>query len=356
MLASTPATAGVTTVPAVKTTVPVATSLPAGRTASPSVGAVRTRTRAPSSRRSVSSTITTASAPGGTGAPVMMRIASPGPRAVGRCGRAGRHLGDHVQVDGRRRDVAGAHGVAVDRAVGERRHVLRRRDVGPQHQAERVGAGHRDRCQRWAGLEHDPLRLDEWDHRFTVRRARSAPVLGRRAPRALGTRRRRRRRRRIVHARVGERGLDGERTGRPRGRPLRDPRGADLARPPVHALPRPRPTRPVAGDRCPASVGRGQRQLPPRARRLRRRRALVHAVPGHRADPAARSRRGRGGRPAGGVDRRRDARRRGGARALRASRAEIVAAHPPRRRLGARVQRRRARAGARRARPFPARA
>ena len=76
MLASTPATAGRTTVPAVKTVSPACTSSPAARTAAPGTMEARRRTRS-SPTRSLSSTIATASTPAGNGEPVMIRTASP---------------------------------------------------------------------------------------------------------------------------------------------------------------------------------------------------------------------------------------------------------------------------------------
>ena len=77
-LASTPATGGVTIVPGANSSVPARMSSPTPRSAVPGATCAPMRTRRPPSSRSVSSTITTASAPAGTGAPVMIRIASPG--------------------------------------------------------------------------------------------------------------------------------------------------------------------------------------------------------------------------------------------------------------------------------------
>ena len=77
MLASTPTIAGVTTVPAANSRSPGCTSSPAGAPRRPTSTDVAIRTRS-SPSRSVSSTMTTASAPAGIGAPVMIRIASPG--------------------------------------------------------------------------------------------------------------------------------------------------------------------------------------------------------------------------------------------------------------------------------------
>ena len=75
-IASTPSTGGVISVPAASTTSPGFTSSPAGRTASPGCTLDESRTVC-SFTISESSTMTTASAPAGIGAPVMIRIASP---------------------------------------------------------------------------------------------------------------------------------------------------------------------------------------------------------------------------------------------------------------------------------------
>ena len=76
--ASTPRWPGVITSPGENTGSPTRRSSPATRTASPADTSAPSATRAPSSRRVVCSTITTASAPSGIGAPVKMRMASPG--------------------------------------------------------------------------------------------------------------------------------------------------------------------------------------------------------------------------------------------------------------------------------------
>ncbi len=80
MPASTPRRAADTAVPASSTSSPSVTSSPGRRTWLPALTAASTTTRSagPSAGR-VSSTFTTASAPGGMGAPVMIRAAWPGP-------------------------------------------------------------------------------------------------------------------------------------------------------------------------------------------------------------------------------------------------------------------------------------
>ena len=82
---------------------------------------------------SVSSCITIASAPGGTGAPVKMRAAVPG------CSGCGAGAGRDALADRQQHalvgDLGAAHGVAVHRAVVLRRHLQRRHQVLRQHAA-----------------------------------------------------------------------------------------------------------------------------------------------------------------------------------------------------------------------------
>ena len=89
MLDSRPTWAGRTTVPAEKASAPASRSPPAARTWSPGLASCSTRTASSPSRR-VRSTMTIASAPSGIGAPVMIRIASPGPTATVGAWPAGR--------------------------------------------------------------------------------------------------------------------------------------------------------------------------------------------------------------------------------------------------------------------------
>ena len=80
-LDNTPTATALITVPATNTRSPAVTSDPAARIAAPLGTDAEMRTcDAPT--RSVSSTITIASAPVGIGAPVMMRIASPAPTVI----------------------------------------------------------------------------------------------------------------------------------------------------------------------------------------------------------------------------------------------------------------------------------
>ena len=133
--------------------------------------------------------------------------------------------------------------------------------------------------------------------------------------------------------------------------------GADVAGAPVPAVPRPRRAGPVAGHRRPQPLGRDERRPPARARRLRRHRAGVLAVPGDAADPPAAAGGRRRRRDAGRHGRRRDARRR--RRSTR--RYERLAdrrwrqTDTSRRERGDRVRRRRVRPGRRPARPLPRR-
>ena len=171
--------------------------------------------------RSVSSTITTASAPAGTGAPVMMRIASPG-AARGPCTHRRpprRPPGSSTGASATRR---GDHGVAVDRTVGERRHVLRGHHRRGQHAADGArgtAASTGRKCR--AAFEHVRAGLGDVDHGrhgtvapMTVVRARSTAAhdpgrprgalgdVGRRAPRHH-------------HDPLGERGLHRVRASSP---------------------------------------------------------------------------------------------------------------------------------------------
>ncbi|MEZ4718905.1 MAG: hypothetical protein R2851_22875 [Caldilineaceae bacterium] len=84
-VASNPISAGPSRSPLRSTTSPSATSTPTGRMSWPGLAAARMCTRS-SSRGSVSSTMTTASAPSGTGAPVVMYATWPGCNVKsGRC-------------------------------------------------------------------------------------------------------------------------------------------------------------------------------------------------------------------------------------------------------------------------------
>ena len=90
------------------------------------------------SRRSDSSTITTASAPGGIGAPVMMRMAWPLDSGVAGGGAPAGSSPTTVNSAGGDDRVGGDHGIAVDRAVGERRYVLGGGDVVGEDEADRI--------------------------------------------------------------------------------------------------------------------------------------------------------------------------------------------------------------------------
>ena len=84
----------------------------------------------------------TVSAPSGIGAPVKMRIASPGatggPAAVlPACNRPATRKGSCLAA----RHVLPAHGIAVDRGVRERRQLQRRDQVVGQHAT--IGFGER---------------------------------------------------------------------------------------------------------------------------------------------------------------------------------------------------------------------
>ena len=80
--ASTPTWAGCRTSPGSKTILPTSRSSPARRTWLPTGTLTSATTWPPPSSARVRSTMITASAPGGMGAPVMIRTAWPGPTAT----------------------------------------------------------------------------------------------------------------------------------------------------------------------------------------------------------------------------------------------------------------------------------
>ena len=98
----------------------------------------------------------------------MMRIVWPRRERRRRRRRAGGQLADDVELDRWRGRVGGDDGIAVDGAVGERRHVLVGGDVVGEDEADGVGGGGLDRGQRRAGVEHDALGVGEADHGLTV--------------------------------------------------------------------------------------------------------------------------------------------------------------------------------------------
>ncbi len=120
-----------------KTCCPAARSSPARRTCSPATAGAETQTWSPSVR--VFSTMATASAPSGKGAPVMIRSASPGPTGLrGACPAASvpitvNRAGRSAFGTGR---IGGPDRVAVHGRVVERRHVLGRGHRLRQDQAQ----------------------------------------------------------------------------------------------------------------------------------------------------------------------------------------------------------------------------
>ena len=165
-LASTPRWVGRSSVPAGTTTSPTCTSSPAPRTAVPGLtSSVSSTSSGPAGR--LRSTITTASAPSGIGAPVMIRIASPGPT-----GRSGAIPAIRVATTrsaggrglARPGGVGGLHREAVHRRVHERRHRFERRDRLRGDAPDGVGQRHRPRRQPLARRQHRGLRLTERDH------------------------------------------------------------------------------------------------------------------------------------------------------------------------------------------------
>ena len=95
------------------------------------------RTLSPPSSAVVSSTMTTASAPGGSGAPVMMRTAQPGSTGM----EGGRARGDrarHPEHHRRPLGVRHPHGEPVDGGVLERRDVFGHAQILSRHVPERL--------------------------------------------------------------------------------------------------------------------------------------------------------------------------------------------------------------------------
>ena len=141
--AARPIWAGPSTVPAGSTTDPAATSSPVRRTCAPTPGPARSRTR--SVPPSVCSTGTIASAPAGSGAPVMIRCTVPAAsagtsvRPAGMSAATGSSTGRSAVGSGQ---LGGAHRVAVHRGVVERRQRHRGDQVGGQHPAAGLGQPH----------------------------------------------------------------------------------------------------------------------------------------------------------------------------------------------------------------------
>ena len=114
-----------------------------------------------------SSTIATAVAPGGNGAPGhdADRLAGTD-RSTGRGAR--RDLVDHDEFGRRVDEIDRPHGVPVDGAVVERRDDLARHDVGRQHEPEGRSSIDVDRGWFRAGGPHQRLGLVQWRHLVTV--------------------------------------------------------------------------------------------------------------------------------------------------------------------------------------------
>ena len=113
--------------------------------------------RCPHGRRrpaSVSSTMTTASAPSGSGAPVAISAQVPGPirllAAAGRC-RSDRRCAGEPADRALPARVGGDHGIAVHRGSRKRRNVDGRTDVGGRDAARRVRQRHPLGPRRSAG-------------------------------------------------------------------------------------------------------------------------------------------------------------------------------------------------------------
>ncbi len=263
-------------------------------------------------RRSVSSTITDASAPAGIGAPVMMRIASPASDdAIGR--PAGGDLGDDVQLDRcvrrcRRHEPRSRRPRGWRTAARPRRRPRARRARAPTASAIDTSTTSHDDTT----IEHVVAGLAFADHRPERYRFVSEqlhPRSSRQRPHGAAGRAWDGDDVEVTDVPLGERGVDDQRSGRPRtcavracgcrrrGRFASSCCSATSTSPTCGSAPTARP------------LGRDERRSPHRARRLLRHRPGVHAVHQHAADPtaAAARRRQRGASDRDG--RRRDARR-----------------------------------------------
>ena len=116
--------------PPASSTSPSRKSMPAGRTCRPGRAASVMVTPSPSA--TVSSWITTASAPSGITPPVKIRTASPAPIALVER-PAGRDLADHLETRSGGRRIRRAHRIAVHRRHRLRRLGAQRRNVARQH-------------------------------------------------------------------------------------------------------------------------------------------------------------------------------------------------------------------------------
>ena len=154
--ATAPMRLGVRTSPAASTVCPARMSAPWRVRFCPVYTGLKIRTR-PSASFSVSSTITTASAPAGMGAPVAISVhceVADGP---------GRHLRGEDRFQPRQRarrlrrradGVGRAHGVSVHRRAGEGRHVRLARQSATRRRARWPRRAARARCVRsdgWPG-------------------------------------------------------------------------------------------------------------------------------------------------------------------------------------------------------------
>ena len=154
--------------PARSSTSPWRKSPPAGRMLAPSAAASRTVSLSP--LRSVSSWMTTASAPFGTLAPVKMRAASPAP-TVPANGPPALDSPMTRNVDRHLADIGRAHRIAVHGGSVERRLRQLRGDVLGQHALGRAEQVDALGAERRRAVEHAPQRLVDGEQRHL-----SAPI------------------------------------------------------------------------------------------------------------------------------------------------------------------------------------
>ena len=188
MPASTPRCPGVSTSPAANTASPACRSSPAARTCRPGATSAWIATTAPSARRSVAlHHHHRVGAVGHRRAGEDAHRLARGQGAVG--GVTGGHLGHDRQLDrgalGGAGGVGRLHRVPVHRRVRERGHVGRRGDGLGQHEAGRLGPGHRQRArrQRRHPLEDEGPGLLQGDHARPSLRRCPARARSRRARR-----------------------------------------------------------------------------------------------------------------------------------------------------------------------------
>ena len=164
MLESTPMWAAPRYVPGEKTSSPARISPPAFRTNVPGSTDSSTTTIDPPDSTRVRSTMHTASAPGGSGAPVMIRTDSPADTNVFASSPA-ITLPTTRRRAGADARIGGPDGVAVHGRIGKGRHGLGSSDGFGQHMTRGVAHRHSPGGEDFAGGEDELASLGDGDHR-----------------------------------------------------------------------------------------------------------------------------------------------------------------------------------------------